>query len=363
MTVTIFDLRQSESHDLLTRLTGVAGSLADDIVRTVNAELTPPFALAATGNAPGSGASVSIGSYNIQNPDTLISHTAAPVASTIPNLTTGTITLGATGGGSATPSSGAAIGLSMAASQFLPIGIGINSVGAIVLTRGTPAALLSGIVLPALSYGVTNVGYFVVRTNSSNNVQVVLGSDIYQFANATVGPITSLTGDVTAVGPGSAAATVVSVGGQLAAAVATAATMVAAATSSPTPNTLVLRDASGNAQFGSVIITGAINYNVSAVKTSTYVIQTSDCVIQVNTTGGGFTTTLPASVAGNKGQVVVIKDVGGAVALGGNALTLAPAGSDTIDGTYTNGSPLVVNFCAYFSITLVSNGAGMWLMV
>lgn len=75
-----------------------------------------------------------------------------------------------------------------------------------------------------------------------------------EYAVATgSGGITQLTGDVTAgPGSGSQAATVVSVGGQLAAAVATAATSVAAATASASSNTLVLRDASANAAFGTV---------------------------------------------------------------------------------------------------------------
>jgi hypothetical protein len=64
--------------------------------------------------------------------------------------------------------------------------------------------------------------------------------------------ITALTGDVTATGPGSAAATVNSVGGQAAATVATATTTVDAATSSNTPSTLVERNGSGNFSAGTI---------------------------------------------------------------------------------------------------------------
>jgi hypothetical protein len=58
--------------------------------------------------------------------------------------------------------------------------------------------------------------------------------------------ITNLTGDVTANGPGSVAATVNYVGGQSASSVASAVSTVAAATSSDTPSTLVERDSNGN---------------------------------------------------------------------------------------------------------------------
>ena len=77
----------------------------------------------------------------------------------------------------------------------------------------------------------------VVYVQDSSGVEVPLG---------TASGITSLTGDVTATGPGAAAAIVDFVGGQSASAVAAAASAVAAATSSNTPNTLVERDSSGN---------------------------------------------------------------------------------------------------------------------
>lgn len=58
--------------------------------------------------------------------------------------------------------------------------------------------------------------------------------------------ISDLTGDVTATGPGSAAATVAFVGGETAADVATSVQDTQAATSAATPSTIVKRDASGN---------------------------------------------------------------------------------------------------------------------
>ena len=66
------------------------------------------------------------------------------------------------------------------------------------------------------------------------------------------GGITALTGDVTASGPGSAAATVVSVGGSSASDVNSSVLSTLAATSSETPNTLVKRDGASGFMAGIV---------------------------------------------------------------------------------------------------------------
>lgn len=71
------------------------------------------------------------------------------------------------------------------------------------------------------------------------------GSGGLTWGTVTAG-ITALTGDVSASGAGSVAATVNSVGGSSAASVNTATVAVAAATSADTPSTLVARDGSGN---------------------------------------------------------------------------------------------------------------------
>lgn len=80
--------------------------------------------------------------------------------------------------------------------------------------------------------------------------------------------ISSLTGDVTATGPGAAAATVVMVGGSSASNIHNAELLANAATSADTPNTIVLRDGSGNFIAGqisasSLIVSGSITANIT----------------------------------------------------------------------------------------------------
>jgi hypothetical protein len=67
--------------------------------------------------------------------------------------------------------------------------------------------------------------------------------------------VTALTGDVTATGPGSVAATVAQVGGVTAANVATGANLANAATNVNTASTIVKRDASGNFTAGTITAT------------------------------------------------------------------------------------------------------------
>lgn len=79
--------------------------------------------------------------------------------------------------------------------------------------------------------------------------------------------ITALTGDVSATGPGSATATVNSVGGSSAANINTATIAANAATAANTASTIVKRDASGN--FSANIITASLSGNATTATTST----------------------------------------------------------------------------------------------
>lgn len=88
-----------------------------------------------------------------------------------------------------------------------------------------------------------------------------VSSNIQAQFDALAGGITSLTGDVTASGPGAAAATVALVGGETAADVATSVTDTQAATSANTNSTIVKRDGSGN--FSATTVTAALTGNAS----------------------------------------------------------------------------------------------------
>ena len=122
-------------------------------------------------------------------------------------------------------------------------------------------------------------------------------------------------------------------------------------------NTVLSNDGSGNLSWATPLL-GGLYLNYATTKTSTYTIGTTETVIPVDTTGGSFSVNLPASTFLNKGQMVVIKDVGNFVAT--NAYTLVPDGADTIDGTNAS---IVVNFANGTALQLISNGSGGWILV
>ena len=104
---------------------------------------------------------------------------------------------------------------------------------------------------------------------------------------ATPNAVTSLTGDVTASGPGAAASTVVQVAGATAANVAAASAAVVASTSAATGSTLVKRDPSGN--FSAGTITATLAGNASTATTAT-----------TATTAGSFSGALSGDVTGTQ---------------------------------------------------------------
>ena len=154
---------------------------------------------------------------------------------------------------------------------------------------------------------------FYAKTDGVVYVQDDSGTET---AIGTSASITSLTGDVTATGPGAAAATVVSVGGQSASTVAAAVVEVEAATHSNVNNAIVQRDSSGN--FSANIITATFNGNASTATTAGSSLT--------------FSGPLAGDVSGNQSSTVV-NTVGGATA---SDIASATA---TVDASTSIGTP------------------------
>lgn len=195
--------------------------------------------------------------------------------------------------------------------------------------------------------------------------------------------ITALTGDVSATGPNSVAATVNSVDGSSAANIHSAELLANAATSANTASTIVKRDSSGNFITGTitatligtasgnttytpnnhgVVISGSGNVmsviapdasivkvltsggssanptwqNVPAASatitsvSTTYPILTSDGTILCDANGAGFAVTLPTAI-GVSGKSYTIKKTDSTF----NIVTIATTSSQTIDGVIT----------------------------
>jgi len=93
-------------------------------------------------------------------------------------------------------------------------------------------------------------------------------------------------------------------------------------------------------------------WNVTAVATSVVTAQLGD-LQRCDPSGGAFAVNLPAVTAGNEGAEIIVKNVTASV----NAITITPAGADTIDGAAT----LVIN-TARGVARIVSNGVSDWMI-
>lgn len=175
--------------------------------------------------------------------------------------------------------------------------------------------------------------------------------------------VTVLTGDVTATGPGSVAATVVSVGGSSAANVHSAELIANAATDVNTASTVVKRDSSGNFSAGNITaslsgnVTGDVTGNVSG--TSLNVTGT----VAINHGGTGQTAKTAAfgalSPLTSKADIVVHDGTNNTrLPVGANSLVLTADSSQTYGlrwGTIPGGSLSVVSKTADYTLLLTDD--------
>jgi len=96
-----------------------------------------------------------------------------------------------------------------------------------------------------------------------------------------------------------------------------------------------------------------IKHNVSSVLTTNTTLTSAHSFVQVDTTGGAVTLTLPASNSAMAGRTLHLMDTGGAAAT--HNITINRAGSDTIHGQ----TSLVIN-SNHTMVALHSNGTGKW---
>jgi hypothetical protein len=136
------------------------------------------------------------------------------------------------------------------------------------VTTSILASIVTGKLLTGFSASAGTVSATDTILQAFNKIvaNIALKQDAGNF-------ITALTGDVTASGPGSSAATVASVGGSSASAVNTATIAANAAASANTLSAIVKRDSSGN--FSAGTITAALTGNASTA--SALASNPSDC--------------------------------------------------------------------------------------
>src|SRR6266436_1337070 len=128
-------------------------------------------------------------------------------------------------------------------------------------------------------------------------------------------------------------------------------TVVPAATSGSVPTNILTSNNvfTGTNVFNIPIPLTSLALWNSIAKTTTYTAIAGDVVL-ANTTGGGFTITLPLS-SSNKNQAIRVKKTSS----DGNTVTVGISGGDLIDGASTK------TFTSqYTSIDVIADGSGNW---
>ena len=159
-------------------------------------------------------------------------------------------------------------------------------------------------------------------TESTSEIYVWDGS-AWQSTGGGASAITALTNDVTATGPGSAAATVAFVGGETAADVATSVQDTQAATDLSTVSTIVKRDASGETSLDGLNLDGSVSgaINIKAADTTT------NYTIKMPNAQGGATTYLENDGSGNLSWGTVSAGMTNPMTTQGDLITGGAAGA------------------------------------
>lgn len=134
-----------------------------------------------------------------------------------------------------------------------------------------------------------------------------------------------------------------------------------------TEQTRVVVSATANGEVKMVDSTGTgsvamsnvrVKHNVCTAVTSNTTLTAAHDTVQVDTTNGGITLTLPESDATMSGRVLTIMDTGGHCATSNLTINPATGSGNTISG-YSN---IVLNHDNAM-VSLYSNGGGKWFAI
>lgn len=174
--------RQLISIDFLDQLIpadpGTSGTEIDDLLRSINEELTMPLRMVP--NNPGNDRVININSIFITNPETGRNKTIPTISNSLPNFTSGTVTLPASSGGTVTVSPGTNGTLTLSSGNFIKMGVSLDSSGQLSVQFGTEGASVAAATAPPPISGTFSLGYIVIE-NVGGTIQNVENADIYQY--------------------------------------------------------------------------------------------------------------------------------------------------------------------------------------
>jgi hypothetical protein len=194
MAATKTSLRQIVHRDKLDQLTTDAlyqaapaggkptGSTeADNLLTSVNSELTNPLRLYPTD--PTADRVVHVGAITVVNPETAKNRIATMINKAMPAFTGATITLPSTANGASNIVVSVGddiINYDQTASTFVKCCVWLNDIGEVVLSFGSEGASAALAGTPDFEKKTQFLGYFVIETDASQNIQNIEFADIFQ---------------------------------------------------------------------------------------------------------------------------------------------------------------------------------------
>ncbi len=182
MAVTKFDTRQTISRDTLSRIfPNVSNKELDDILRSINSDLTVPLQLEATSTPD---LTVSVGSGIVNNTESNRQQSIPSISGTLPAFSSGTVVFPASSGGTITVTPGSDPTLTVPSNEFIKALIELDSSGNLVVTTGTANAVEASATVPAPSSSNLPVGY-VTLFNNAGTIDNIIQSKIFQFGTSS----------------------------------------------------------------------------------------------------------------------------------------------------------------------------------
>lgn len=119
-------------------------------------------------------------------------------------------------------------------------------------------------------------------------------------------------------------------------------------------SSIKLTKSTGVLSLGTVRVGPPGRLNVSQLKTSAYTVDSTDQLVRLDPTAGGFVVTLPLASSTKAGFVLHLKNDSDST----NAIAITPAMGDTVDAISTATMNL-----ARQSLVLVSDGIDNWMVI
>jgi hypothetical protein len=184
---TRLDTRQVISRDALDQIATVTDKKLDDLLRSINSELTMPLRMVAS---PTPNLVVNIESIFVSDSTdgTGRTRTIPTISNMLPNFTGGTVTLPAdiaTGTVTVSPGTNNTISGILSNGNFIKMGISLSATGNLSVQFGSEGATVTAATIPPNINNAFNIGYIVVEADGSGNIQVVENSDIFQYVGGS----------------------------------------------------------------------------------------------------------------------------------------------------------------------------------